>query len=381
MSSTTPLSPWNVIRSPMRIGWLMAMSTPATALASVCRAAKPTTRPSTADEASTPVARRLTAANWLSASASPMTMIAANTSRRTSRRRVLATGESSAGAPGRTDRRLPPRLAIARSTTCASTTAATIVMMAVRPLRCWFQNEAAIGRVASGMRAEAIAARGRGGVEAVLLDAFGTLVSMEPPAPHLRAALGAAGFEVSEERAAAAFAAEIAYYVEHHVEGGDPAALDALRDRCAEVLRDALELPGLDPAAARGALLGSIRFAAFADAAPALRELRRRGLRLVVASNWDCSLPAVLAAAGLAPLVDGVVASATVGAAKPAREFFDAALECAGVAAERAVYVGDSPDMDIAGAAGAGIPALLLRRGGGSRAGEIETLAQLPHVI
>jgi AraC family transcriptional regulator of adaptative response/methylated-DNA-[protein]-cysteine methyltransferase len=28
-----------------------------------------------------------------------------------------------------------------------------------------------------------------GGVEAVLLDAFGTLVELEPPGPHLRAAL------------------------------------------------------------------------------------------------------------------------------------------------------------------------------------------------
>ena len=75
MSSTTPLSPWKVTRSPMRIGWLIASRIPATAFASVWRAAKPTTRPSTADEASTPVATRLIAANWLSASASPITTI------------------------------------------------------------------------------------------------------------------------------------------------------------------------------------------------------------------------------------------------------------------------------------------------------------------
>src|SRR5918998_11592 len=50
MSSTTPVLPSNVIVSPIRIGWVIASSTPATALASVARAAKPTTRPSTADE-------------------------------------------------------------------------------------------------------------------------------------------------------------------------------------------------------------------------------------------------------------------------------------------------------------------------------------------
>ena len=60
----------------MRIGWVIASMIPATAFASVARAAKPTTRPSNADEASTPVASRLTAANWLTASAMPITMIA-----------------------------------------------------------------------------------------------------------------------------------------------------------------------------------------------------------------------------------------------------------------------------------------------------------------
>ena len=77
MSSTMPVAPSNVTRSPIRIGCVIASRMPATAFASVWRAAKPTTRPSTAEEASTPVATRLTAANWLSASATPITMIAA----------------------------------------------------------------------------------------------------------------------------------------------------------------------------------------------------------------------------------------------------------------------------------------------------------------
>ena len=53
------------------------------------------------------------------------------------------------------------------------------------------------------------------------------------------------------------------------------------------------------------------------DAPPALRELRQGGLRLVVASNWDCSLPDWLEPAGITELVDGVVTSAEVGAPKP----------------------------------------------------------------
>ena len=203
-----------------------------------------------------------------------------------------------------------------------------------------------------------------GRVDAVLLDAFGTLVAMEPPAPLLRAELRALGFDATEERAAAAFRAEIAYYLEHQLEARDAASLDDLRDRCADVLRDALEIDGLDRATARAALLAAIRFSAFPDAAPALRELRSRGLRVVVASNWDCSLPGVLRDAGLIDLVDGVATSAEAGARKPDRRLFEAALRVAGAAPGRAVHVGDSPSNDVAGAMAAGIRAVLLRRGG-----------------
>ena len=55
----------------MRIGWVIASRMPAIALASVCLAAKPTTMPSTADEARIPVATRLTDGNWISASQGP----------------------------------------------------------------------------------------------------------------------------------------------------------------------------------------------------------------------------------------------------------------------------------------------------------------------
>jgi 2-haloalkanoic acid dehalogenase type II len=215
----------------------------------------------------------------------------------------------------------------------------------------------------------------------VLLDSFGTLVSMEPPGPRLAAALG-----VSEERAEAAFKAEIAYYLEHHVEGRDEASLADLRDRCARVLWEALgeEAALLGLRGARAAMLDAIRFHPYPDAAPALSALRERGLRLVVASNWDCSLPEVLRRAGLAELVDGVVASATVGADKPAPALFEAALELAGCEASDAVHVGDSPSADVAGAAAAGIRPVLLQRDGTQPAGGatvIASLAELPGLL
>lgn len=61
---------------------------------------------------------------------------------------------------------------------------------------------------------------------------------------------------------------------------------------------------------------------------------------------------------GLRDLVDFVLISEEFGAAKPDRRIFDAALYLAGVPASEAVFIGDSPDHDIAGAHAAGIPSV-----------------------
>jgi putative hydrolase of the HAD superfamily len=217
-------------------------------------------------------------------------------------------------------------------------------------------------------------------IEAVLIDALGTLVELRPPAPRLRAALAAEGFDVSEQQAAAGFRAEIGYYLEHHLEGSDRSSLDDLRDRCAGVLMDALALPGLDRATARRALLASLAFEPYPDAAPALRELRARGLRLVIASNWDCSLADWLAPLGLLDLVDGVVTSADAHAAKPAPAAFAAALSVAGVEASEALHVGDSVENDVVGARAAGIRAVLLWRDGGPPPDGVEAIRSLTEV-
>jgi putative hydrolase of the HAD superfamily len=218
---------------------------------------------------------------------------------------------------------------------------------------------------------------------AVLLDALGTLVELQPPAPRLRALLAGEGFEVTEEQAAAGFGAEIAYYLEHHMDGRDRESLDDLRDRCADRLREALGVPGLDHAAARRAMLGSLEFRPFADVVPALRALRAGGERLVVVSNWDCSLAEWLRGAGLLELVDGVVSSAEVGAAKPDPAPFVRGLELAGARPDEALHAGDSVDNDVAGARAAGVRAVLVARDGAAPAGveAIRSLSELPLLV
>jgi putative hydrolase of the HAD superfamily len=216
---------------------------------------------------------------------------------------------------------------------------------------------------------------------AVLLDALGTLVRLEPPAPRLRAELRRlAGVDVGAQAAERAFRAEIAYYLEHHLEGTDEPSLAELRDRCAEVVAQALGPRAPDVRTVHQAMLGSLEFTPFADAVPALGELRDRGLRVVVASNWDCSLPEVLERAGLAGLVDGVVSSAVVGRAKPSPDVFWEALRLAGADASHALHVGDSIGNDVEGARAAGVRAVLLVRDGRPPPGieAVRSLAEVP---
>lgn len=201
---------------------------------------------------------------------------------------------------------------------------------------------------------------------------------MRPPAPRLREELRRrSGYDFDLVDVEAAFDLEIEYYLEHHLEGRDRSSLEVLRDGCADVLRRALGAGAGSHSTVRAAMLAAIRFEPYPEAARTLRELRERGLRLVVASNWDCSLSEVLAGTELAPLVDAVVSSAQVGADKPAAPLFDAALEAAGCGPEHAVHVGDSPENDVAGATASGIRAVLVDRGGSGRLPEGDEVARI----
>jgi putative hydrolase of the HAD superfamily len=215
-------------------------------------------------------------------------------------------------------------------------------------------------------------------LQAVLLDALGTLLELEPPAPHLRAELAVRGVAISEAEAAAAMRAEIAYYRAHHDEAVDAAALDDLRDRCTAVLAGALPEHARGTPDLRGALLAGLRFRPYPEVVEALGALRAGGLRLVVVSNWDVSLHEALAQTGLTPLLDGAISSAEVGAAKPAPAIFERALALAGgVAAAAAVHVGDDVGADVVGARAAGIAPVLVVRNGAASPDGVTTLRDL----
>jgi len=218
----------------------------------------------------------------------------------------------------------------------------------------------------------------------VLLDALGTLVELPPPWPPLVQELAVRGVAVGRDDARAAMRAEMSFYRAEHDRASDRAGLAALRADCTAVLRDALGAPvrDLSDADLQAALLAALRFRPYPEAPAVLRALRAAGARLVVVSNWDVSLHDVLAATGLRPLLDAVVTSAELGAAKPEAAIFEAGLHAAGdVPASAALHVGDDEEADWAGARAAGVAAVLLRRDGGPAPAGVRTIRSLSELL
>lgn len=205
-------------------------------------------------------------------------------------------------------------------------------------------------------------------IQAISLDAFGTILELMPPAPALVRELRAHwGIEISEAEAGKALAAEIGYYRAHHLEGRDEASLADLRRRCAGVLLENLPetVRGqLDAAEILPAMMASLQFRPYPDVPAALERFRDQGWAAIVISNWDVSLPAVLDRCGLAPQIDHVISSAAVGAAKPDPAPFRHGAELLGVDPATVVHIGDEPKLDIAGARAAGMCPVLIRRSG-----------------
>lgn len=202
---------------------------------------------------------------------------------------------------------------------------------------------------------------------AVFLDALGTLLELEPPWVSLRDQVPE---RITDSELVAAVRKEMAYYREHAHEGRDPASLDDLRERCADLISREL-----GAAISAGQLVDSVRFDPYPDAEPALRALREREMRLVVVSNWDISLTTVLEQCGLLGKLDAAISSAEAESRKPDPGIFTVALRTAECSPDEALHVGDTPEEDCDGARAAGIRPLLIDRETGH--GDIASLTEI----
>ncbi len=107
-----------------------------------------------------------------------------------------------------------------------------------------------------------------------------------------------------------------------------------------------------------------MKLALFDDVAPALDDLKGRGLILGLISNVEQDMTAALAELGLPSWLEIAVTSQDSGFNKPHPEIFQEALRRAGVQPSEAVYVGDQYQVDVIGARQAGMKGVLLDRHG-----------------
>ena len=190
-------------------------------------------------------------------------------------------------------------------------------------------------------------------VDAVTVDAMGTLVELDEPVDRLRRALEERNVELGPAKVAAAFRREIDYYLANKLAATDERALAELRRECARVFLEAAKAD-IDAAEFVPAFLGAMVFRPLDGAVSALERLRAAGLVLACVSDWDVGLREQLARVGVDRLFALVLTSAEAGAPKPEPALFAEALARLGVEAKRTVHVGDG-EADAAGARAAGV--------------------------
>jgi putative hydrolase of the HAD superfamily len=211
--------------------------------------------------------------------------------------------------------------------------------------------------------------------DAVLLDAYGTLVELDDPFERLRESVRRhIGADVELEDAERAFRAEMAHYAGNCQTGADAESLAALRADCSILAELGLEA---EPPAAERMLTDAVVFRLLPDVEPLLAGLAQAEVPAAVVSNWDCTLRRTLTGLGLE--LDAIVTCGETGVRKPDPRVFLEALGRLGVAPARALHVGDSRDTDAAGAEAAGIDVRIVDRTGGS--GGPDTIASLTEVL
>jgi len=115
----------------------------------------------------------------------------------------------------------------------------------------------------------------------------------------------------------------------------------------------------------------------FPDAAQTLFSLRVSGIKLGLITNGSVRMQsAKLTYLALSPIFDTILISDAEGISKPMPEIFHRALERLSANPAHAVFVGDHPEIDVAGARAAGMRAIWRRDHSVSRAVEADAVIE-----
>ncbi len=105
----------------------------------------------------------------------------------------------------------------------------------------------------------------------------------------------------------------------------------------------------------------------FPEVIPALEALNRR-YTVIAVTNGNANLEAI----GIDHLFSDVITATSAGAAKPAKQVFDMAVEVGGASAEQTLHVGDHPIYDVDGARKAGLRTAWVNRDANEWPEEVE---------
>jgi putative hydrolase of the HAD superfamily len=200
--------------------------------------------------------------------------------------------------------------------------------------------------------------------DAVIFDFYGTLAESDGAGLRVADLVHEHGYEIPEEVARRYWQDgldgvehdEHSQSRDHYVAWQRQRMLDLLGEcgiepELAEVIVAKLRADGSGPS-----------MVAYDDAASVLGALRERGARVAICSNWDWDLAERLEESGLANHVDLVVSSAWIGARKPHTRIYRHTLDALGVAAARALFVGDTWNCDVDGPRAHGLRPVYVRR-------------------
>ena len=216
-------------------------------------------------------------------------------------------------------------------------------------------------------------------VRAVLFDAGGTLIHVDGERICRAAGIGyeAAAFRAAESAAVAAVRRLVLV---------KPESKDA--ERIPLYFTTMMSGLGLsDPAAQREAAgrvaaehhRANLWSRCADEAIETLEALRGRGYRLACVSNADGRVRGLLEDAGLSPLLEFVVDSFEAGVEKPDARIFHAATDRLGLPPSQCAYVGDIYEIDVVGAEGAGLTAVLI--GDGPAPESVRRVPDLPALL
>ena len=197
-------------------------------------------------------------------------------------------------------------------------------------------------------------------IQRVFFDLGLTLAQSDVPNRYVEH-LAQLGRSVSLEEAQRAYHLSNKFFMRERQGALGKGSKQVLRDFLAKVCQE-LAVPQLAEELYRLTLEDKrpAKWTAFPFTVPVLRDLRARGVRTGLISNWDPSCRSVLEQNGLTPFLDPIVVSSEVGVEKPDRRIFEKALELSGEDPRNCLYVGDNYYDDGVGASQVGMAFCIL---------------------